>query len=372
MRFAFTEEQEDLRRAVRALVDRGGGPHIPDPEASIAEHDTELWRRLAGEIGAAGLSVPEEFGGIGCGMVESGIVAEELGRRLVAGPFLGSAVISAELLLATDDADARSRLLPGIASGERVVALAWAEPQSWWSTSTCATKARRDGENWHLTGEKSFVLDGAQADAVLVVAATEHGLSLFEVDAAEPAASAPMDLTRPMAELHLHETPARLIGAEGQAAPALTRCLDVAAAALAAENVGAATRWLEETVAYVQVREQFGRAIGSFQAVKHRLADLFVAVESARSLSQAAGWAVATRDDRAAEFAAMAKSFCCETYADVAAEGIQLHGGIGITWEHEAHLHLKRAHSATHLFGTPRRHRERLEDLLGLAGSAAG
>ena len=121
-----------------------------------------------------------------------------------------------------------------------------------------------------------------------------------------------------------------------------------------------------------QVREQFGRAIGSFQAVKHRLADLFVAVESARSLSQAAGWAVATRDDRAAEFAAMAKSFCCETYADVAAEGIQLHGGIGITWEHEAHLHLKRAHSTTHLFGTPRRHRERLEDLLGLAGSAAG
>lgn len=369
MRFAFTEEQEDLRRAVRALVDRRGGPHVPEAADPRAEHDAELWRRLAGEIGAAGLAVPEDRGGLGCGMVETGIVTEELGRRLVAGPFLGSAVIAAEVLRATGDTAACERLLPGIASGARIVALAWAEPQRWWSTTRCATEARRECGTWLLTGEKSFVLDGAQADSFLVVAAAGHDLALFEVDAADvPNAvvpSAPMDLTRPMAELHLLDAPARMLA--GPVEPVLARCLDVAAAGLAAEAVGAASRWLSETVDHVKAREQFGRPIGSFQAIKHRLADLFVAVESARSLAQAACWAVAAGDERAAEWAAMAKSHCCETYRDVAAEGIQLHGGIGITWEHEAHLHLKRAHGASQLFGTPRHHRARLEDLLGLA-----
>lgn len=366
MHFAFTEEQEDLRAAVRALVDRGGGPHVPPPEAPATGHDTALWRRLSAEIGAAGLAVPEEHGGSGASLVESCLVAEELGRRLVAGPFLGSAVVSAEAVLASGDPAACARLLPGISSGERVVSLAWAEPRSWWSTVACATTAVRDGETWRLSGEKSFVLDGAQAHAVLVVAASGRGVSLFEAEAPAAITTTPMDPTRPMARFEFAETPARLVGAEGSAGQVLTRCLDAAAVALAAECVGAADRWLAEIVGYVQVREQFGRTIGSFQAVKHRLADLFVAVESARSLSRAASWAVATRDERGPEWAAMAKSFCCETYQDVAAEGIQLHGGIGITWEHEAHLHLKRAHGATHLFGTPRHHRERLESLLSL------
>ncbi|WP_243788093.1 acyl-CoA dehydrogenase family protein [Saccharopolyspora gloriosae] len=366
MHFAFTEEQEDLRKAVRALVDRDGGPHVPPPEAPDTGHNTALWRRLSAEIGAAGLAVPEEHGGSGASLVESCLVAEELGRRLVAGPFLGSAVVSAEAVLASGDPFACARLLPGIASGERVVSLAWAEQRNWWSTSDCATGAVRDGEIWLLTGEKSFVLDGAQADAVLVVATTGNGLSLFEAEVPAPIPATALDPTRPMARFEFSDSPARLMGDEGSAGQVLDRCLRAAAVALAAECVGAADRWLGEIVDYVQVREQFGRPIGSFQAVKHRLADLYVAVESARSLSRAASWAVATRDERGAEWAAMAKSFCCETYQDVAAEGIQLHGGIGITWEHEAHLHLKRAHGAAHLFGTPRRHRELLESLLSL------
>ncbi|RCW44450.1 alkylation response protein AidB-like acyl-CoA dehydrogenase [Halopolyspora algeriensis] len=370
MHFAFTDEQEELRRTVRSLLERHGGASIPPPETPDPGCDTALWQQLAGRIGAHGLAVPEEHDGLGAGLLETNIVVEELGRRLVAIPFLASAVVGAQTLLAADDPAARARLLPGIASGESVATLAWAEPEHGWSTSACSTTARPNGHGWLLDGRKAFVLDGAQADVVLVVAITTRGLSLFEL---APEAiphclveSAPMDITRRMAEFRLRQAPAFLVGTEGAAGAALERCLDVAAAALAAEQVGAAQRWLHETVEYTKARKQFGRPIGSFQAVKHRLADLFVAVESARSLSYAASWAVATGSDRATEWAAMAKSYCSETYADVAAEGIQLHGGIGITWEHEAHLHLKRAHSGAELFGTPRQHRLRLEPLLEL------
>ncbi|MCI2418117.1 acyl-CoA/acyl-ACP dehydrogenase [Saccharopolyspora sp. K220] len=355
MRFAFTEEQEELRRTVRKLLDRHGGPPSHAPDAPDPGYDPVLWKQLA-EVGAHGLAIPEDHGGSGFSLLETLIVVEELGRRLVANPFLGSAVISAETLLASGNTDACARLLPGIASGERVVSLAWAEPDSHWEADTCATTARHD-DRWLLDGRKSYVLDGAQADTLLVVAATADSPSLFSVDP-DPsivASATPLDLTRRMAEVQLTATPATLIGD----AP-LQRALDVAAAAIAAEQIGAAQRWLHETVEYAKLRRQFGRPIGSFQAIKHRLADCYVAIESARSLSYAASWAVSTRDEAAAELAAMAKSACCEAYSAIAAEGIQLHGGMGITWEHEAHLHLKRAHAATHLFGTPRDHRTRL------------
>ncbi|MGP4020760.1 acyl-CoA dehydrogenase family protein [Saccharopolyspora sp. 5N708] len=366
MRFAFTEEQDELRATVRRLLDRHGGPPIPAPDAPDPGYDPVLWKQLA-EIGAPGLAIPEDWGGSGFSLLETLIVVEELGRRLVANPFLGSAVISAQALLATGEADTCARLLPGIASGERVVSLAWAEPDSPWDTNTCATTARLNDSStpdahterpkYVLDGQKSYVLDGAQADTVLAVARTADSLGLFELTP-EPStvvAATPLDLTRRMAEVHLASTPATLIGK----AP-LRRTLDVAAAALAAEQIGAAQRWLHETVEYTKLRRQFGRPIASFQAIKHRLADCYVAIESARSLSYAASWTVSTHDERAAELAAMAKSACCEAYSTIAAEGIQLHGGIGITWEHEAHLHLKRAHAATHLFGTPHRHRTRL------------
>lgn len=374
MQFAFTEEQRELRRTVRTLLDRRGTRPVRDSAAPKPGYDRDLWQRLAQQIGAHGLAIPERYGGAGFGLLESSIVVAELGRGLVDIPFFSSAVLSAQALLHTDDPVACERLLPGISSGDSIVALAWAERGQGWPTSRSTTTARRDGDAWLLDGVKTFVLDGAQADAVLVVAHSHEGLSLFEL---APQAiseslveSTPMDLTRSMAGFRLSGAPATLIGTEGGAEPVLSRCLDVAAAALAAEQVAAADRWLHEIVAYTKMRHQFGRAIGSFQAIKHRLADLYVSVESARSLADAANWAVAEGDGCAREWAAMAKSYCSEAYCDVAAEGIQLHGGIGVTWEHEAHLHLKRAHSSAQLFGTPRHHRRRLEDLLSLTRSS--
>lgn len=355
MRFAFTEEQEELRRTVRKLLDRHGGPVIPAPGDPDPGHDTALWKQL-GEIGAHGLAIPEEHGGIGATLLETLIVVEELGRRLVANPFLGSTVLGAQALLASGNTGACDRLLPAIASGEQIASLAWAEPNSPWCASSFASTAQEDGEDWLLTGHKTLVLDAAQADVLLVVAMADGEVSLFEAlpeSTATP--SAPVDLTRRMGEVHLTGTPAALIGR----AP-LRRMTEVASAAIAAEQIGAAQRWLHETVEYTKIRKQFGRPIGSFQAIKHRLADCYTAIESARSLSYAASWAVSTQDDRAGELAAMAKSACCEAYSLIAAEGVQLHGGIGITWEHEAHLHLKRAHAAKHLFGTPQQHRAAL------------
>ncbi|MEU6131256.1 acyl-CoA dehydrogenase family protein [Saccharopolyspora sp. NPDC047091] len=388
MHFAFTEEQWGLRLAVRALLDRDGGPHVPAPPPAPAPagHDPELWRRLGAEIGAAGLTVPEEHGGSGATLVESCLVAEELGRRLVPSPFVGGTALAVEALLAAGDPAAADRLLPGIAAAERLVALAWAEPENPWRDAGFATTARLDAGRWLLDGCKSFVLDGARADAFLVVATSPDGPALFEVDAAAVAVlpQPTVDSTRPLCAVELAAAPAVPIGAAGPiraagpigvagptgaAGPVLARCRDAAAVLLAAECIGAADRWLGEIVGHVQTRVQFGRPIGSFQAIKHRLADLYVAVESARSLSYAASWAVGTRDERGSAWASMAKSLCCETYRDVAAEGVQLHGGIGITWEHEAHLHLKRAHGTAQLFGTPREHRRRLESLPGALGS---
>lgn len=373
MRFAFTEEQQQLRDTVRSMLDKRGAnpPQVLEaPPGSSPSGDDRLWKQLADQIGATGLGIPEEFGGVGAGAIETNIVVEELGRGLATDPYLGSVVISASALLATGDADACARLLPSIASGTAVATLAWAEPGNPWPLSSCMTAARHAGDQWLLDGEKSLLLDAPHADVVLVVAYTDRGTSLFELEpdavAAALVGNTPMDPVRRMGGLRLSAAPARLVGAEGSAGPALARTLDVAAAALAAEQVGAAQHWLWETVEYTKTRKQFGRPIGSFQAIKHRLADLFVAVESARSLSYAASWAVATGSERATELAAMAKSYCSETYTAVAAEGIQLHGGIGITWEHPAHLHLKRAHADGQLFGTPARHRGRLETVLGI------
>jgi alkylation response protein AidB-like acyl-CoA dehydrogenase len=353
MRFAYTEEQEELRAVVRGAVERNGGPAIREPEAGPVL-DRELWDQLAGQVGVCGLAVPEEFGGDGFSLVEALLVVEELGGRLAEVPYLGG-LIAAEALLSTgEDATCRA-LLPGIASGERIAALCWAEPEIGWRTGGFRTTARQRSAGWSLTGHKQHVLEGAQADALLVVATAGGGPALFAVDpaAAEPAIA--LDPTRRLARVHLDDTPGEWLGR-----PDVRRVLDVAAAAVAAESVGAARRWLHETVEYTKVRTQFGRPIGSFQALKHRLADRYVDVESARSLAQAASWAVAARDERAGELAAMAKSACTECYYSIAAEGIQLHGGIGITWEHEAHLHLKRAHGNLHLFGTPAAHRSSL------------
>ncbi|MFF9014113.1 acyl-CoA dehydrogenase family protein [Streptomyces sp. NPDC014870] len=356
-----TPEQDELRAAVRSVLDRHAG--------------AAAWAPLTGQIGVAALAVPEAYGGLGCGLPEIAVVAEELGRALSPVPFLGSAVLPVTALLASGDWDACARLLPGLAEGARTGALAWAEEGGWEpeSLTTAAHQGPPESltttadEGPRLTGRKEYVLAPPERpDLCLVFArdARTGRLSLYELldDEGEFTVAPTLDRTRPLARIRLDRTPARLLCADGEGV--LTRVRDVAATVLAAEQVGGAERALGDTVRQVGERVQFGRPIGSFQAVKHRLADLYTAVESARSLALAAAHA-----DAEPLAAAAARTVCSETYLTVAGEMIQLHGGIGVTWEHPAHDHLKRAHQCAHLLGLPAAHRARLAAALGLVPS---
>ncbi len=343
----LSEEQRDLRDAVRGLLAR------PGDERSV-------WRRLCGEVGVAGLAIPERYGGAGAGPAETGIVMEELGRDLVPCPMLGSAVLAAQALLACGDDDACGRLLPGIADGSVTAALAWASSAGHWDSGDMACQASRaPGADWRLDGEAHYVLGGDTADVLLVAARGPDGVGLFEVDPRQDGVCRTgcptMDPDRRLAVVRLRRARGRVIGTVGgEATEALSRARDLACLALGAEQVGAADRALELTVGYTLTRVQFGRVIGSFQALQHRLADLHVGVESARSLSRAAA-AAAEGPDLGLRTAAV-KVYCSEALMRTAAEMIQLHGAIAITWEHPAHRYLKRAHGAAELFGSPARH----------------
>jgi alkylation response protein AidB-like acyl-CoA dehydrogenase len=325
--------------------------------ASKSGYDDELWSLLCEQIGVAALSIPQEFGGIGAGAVETAIVLAELGRTLTPAPLLGSGVLAAQLLLALDDDAAQGRLLPSIAEGA-IVAVAWAGADGRWRSPVVSAVGGV------LTGTAHYVLDGDLAGTLLVAAADDHGAGVYEVDpAAEGVTRAhtpTMDPTRRLASVSLAEARSRRLGT-GDAGAALTRARDAACVALAAEQVGAAARILELTVEYSKVRVQFGRPIGSFQALKHRMADLHVLVEAARSAASAA--AAGQLD------AAVAKSYCSEAFGTIAGEAIQLHGGIAITWEHDAHLYFKRAHGSAQLFGQPAEYVDRMAVLAGIEDS---
>ena len=340
-----TAEQQDLRDAVRGLLAAAGAPEA-------------AWARLCREVGVAGLAIPERYGGAGAGPAETGVVMEELGRELTRSPMLGSAVLAAQALLATGDDAACGRLLPAITDGSATAALAWTTRAGRWDSGEVACVSRPAGGGaWELGGEAHYVLDGVTADVLLVAARGPSGVGVFEVDPHQDGvrrtAAAAMDATRRLAVVRLTRARGQRIG--GDATLALGRARDLACLALAAEQVGAARRALELTVGYTLTRVQFGQVIGSFQALQHRLADLHVLVESAGSLSRAA---VSGPDDAPALGlrAAAVKVYCSEVLMRAAAEMIQLHGAIGITWEHPAHRYLKRAHGGLHLFGTPAQH----------------
>ena len=351
-----SEEQQELRAAVRALLARHEGP--------------AAWRPLVEQIGAAGLAVPGEYGGAGCGAVEVLVVMEELGRVLSPVPFLGSAVLATHALLASGDAAACAELLPGLAEGASVGALAWAESSSWDPAAVRTEATRTSAGRWLLTGHKEHVLDGADADVLLVAARTAAGVTLFHVQVDGPGVTreriGTMDLTRPQAAVRLDAAEARPVGRDGDGERVLRQVLAWGSVALAAEQVGGAAAALDATVDYARTRVQFGRPIGSFQAVKHRLADAYVLVESARSTALAAAFAAAEAAPDLPMLAAAAKSACSEAFSAVAGEMIQLHGGIGITWEHDAHRYFKRAHGSAQLLGAPSWHRARLAAELGL------
>ena len=318
----MTEEQLALRDAVRALLNRRSDPRTA--AESPLGHDPALWTTLCAEIGVAALAIPENRGGVGASIAETCVVAGELGRTLTPAPLLGSAVLAAQALLELDD----QQLLPEIANG-RIAALA--------HTADCTA------ENDRLTGEARYVLDGDIADILLVPARVDGELGLFQVADAEREFTPGMDITRRLATVRLNDTPGRRIG--GDASKAIRHAVDTACVVLAAEQVGAMQQCLDLTVEYARTRVQFGRPIGGFQALKHRMADLHVLVETARSA------ALAAIDDR--EKAPVAKIYCAEAFQQVTSEMIQLHGGIAITWEHDAQLFFKRAHGSAQLFGDP-------------------
>jgi hypothetical protein len=354
MYFGLSEEQQELAGTVRSLLDRrADSSAVRTAIGSPAGYDEELWHTLCAQIGAAALAIPEELGGAGFSVFESLVVLEELGRSLAPSPLL-PALMAAEAIAAAGDQAAAGRLLPRIAEGE-LATLANLGPDG---RPLPAIAAACGADVWILSGTADNVVFGDQAAIVLVAATTDDGPALFEVDPdmvtrdALPA----MDPATRLARLELSDTPATRLGG----ADALARARDVRAVAIAATQVGCAQRGLDLTVDYSKERVQFGRPIGSFQALKHRMADMLVAVETARSAAWAAGYAVANATADAETLAVVAATHCTEALDHVAAETVQLHGGIAITWEHDAHLVFKRAHALRQLVGQPHVLRARL------------
>jgi alkylation response protein AidB-like acyl-CoA dehydrogenase len=358
-------ELAELRSSVRDfLAAKSGERQVRAAIETEQGYDDDLWAQLAGQLALPGLALPEEYGGDGFGFTELQVVLEELGRALTPSPFFASVVFAAGAILAANDEVAAKAYLPGIASGKTTAALAVAESAGLWSFDQLTATARPagDGDGWLLTGTKQFVLHGATADLLIVAAHAEAGPAFFAVQpgrlpgaALARTALRTLDLTRPMAAIEFRDTPATLIGAAGAAGPALDAVLDRAMTALAADQAGAARACLEASAAYARERHQFGRAIGSFQAVKHKCADMLVQVELAQAAATEAARAAAGDPDAAPlpQAAAVAHAVCSESLMFVAAENIQVHGGIGFTWEHPAHLYFRRAKASQLMFGGP-------------------
>jgi alkylation response protein AidB-like acyl-CoA dehydrogenase len=369
--FAFSEEQEELRTIVRQFLE------AKSPESAVREqmeteqgYDPDVWSQMADQLGLQSLIVPEEFGGQGFSYIELIVVLEEMGRALLCAPYFSTVVLAANTILQSGDDAAKSGLLPGIASGETIATLAFTEPNGRWDESGIEATATAAGDGWKLDGTKMYVIDGHTADVIIVAARTGLGVSLFHVAGDAPGltrtALSTMDQTRKQAKLELADVPATLVGEDGKGWDVLSTVLDLAAVALAAEQVGGAQKCLDMSVEYAKVRVQFGRPIGSFQAIKHKCADMLLEVESAKSAAYYAGWCAAEMNDELPAVASLAKAYCSDAYFHAAAENIQIHGGIGFTWEHPAHLYFKRAKSSELLFGDPTYHRELLAQRIGI------
>lgn len=371
MNFAFSEEQEELRKVVKDFL------NAKSDEATVRElmetedgYDPAVWTQMAEQMGLQGLIIPEEYGGSGYSFVELIVVLEEMGRRLICAPYFSTVVLAAETLLQSGDDSAKSEYLPGIADGSTIATLAYTEQNGKWDESAVTMIATPDGDSWKLTGEKLYVLDGHIANLIITAARTDAGISLFAVDGDAPGLTrtslSTMDQTRKQARLEYADVSGKLIGTDGGGWDILERVLDLAAVALAAEQVGGGQEVLEMAVQYAKDRVQFGRPIGSFQAIKHKCADMLLEVESAKSAAYYAGWCASELNDELPSVASLAKAYCSEAYFHAAAENIQIHGGIGFTWEHPAHLYFKRAKSSELLFGDPTYHRELLAQRIGI------
>ena len=370
MNFAFSDEQETLREFVRNfLEEKSSEASVRDQMETDSGFDPDVWQQMSEQMGLQSLIIPEEFGGQGFGYVELIVVLEEMGRSLLCAPFFSSVVLAANTLIHSGDESAKAELLPQIASGT-IATLAFTEENGKWDQSGITMQASESEGGYTLDGSKMYVLDGNTAEIILVAAQTANGVSLFSVNAEAEGLTktslATMDQTRKQSKIDFSGTPATLIGEEGKGWDILSTVLDLAAVGLAAEQVGGAQMCLDMAVEYAKVRVQFGRPIGSFQAIKHKCADMLLEVVSAKSAAYYAGWCAAEMNDELPSTASLAKAYCSEAYFHAAAENIQIHGGIGFTWEHPAHLYFKRAKSSELLFGDPTYHRELLAQRIGI------
>ncbi|MCH2171773.1 acyl-CoA/acyl-ACP dehydrogenase [Myxococcota bacterium] len=370
MNLTFTEEQDELRATVRQFfADKSDEQAVRAHMNLPSGYDGDLWTQMAEQIGLAGLIVPEEHGGAGFGYKELCIVMEEMGRVLACAPYLATSVTATNALLQCADEATRNSLLPSIATGETIATLAYVESSGCWDLSEVNMRAQSKDDGWLLDGEKGWVLDGVAADVILVVARTETGLEVFRVEGdAEGLTRSDLptlDLTRKLAKLSFASTPATKIS-EGDQSEALERVLALTVVALAAEQVGGAQACLDMAVEYASTRLQFGRPIGSYQAIKHKCADMLVEVEFAKTAAYHACFSAADEPGELLEAASLAKAYCSEVYFHAAAENIQIHGGMGFTWEHPAHLYFKRAKASALLFGDAAHHREALATIVGL------
>lgn len=365
MHFGLSEEQQELTSAVRTLVERRAGQlDLRAAADSEAGYDTALWQVLCTQIGVTALAIPEEYGGAGFSSFETHLVLETLGASLTPTPLLGSGVLATRAVLLAGSAADCERLLPSLAEGTHTAALAWADEQGRWRTDGSDVRAVADGDAWRLSGTSTLVLDLRDAGVLLVVATTDAGPAVFEVNptaaGVERTRTPGLDPTLDFGRLTLRDAPAAPLSGGRDVETVLRTLHAEAAIAVTALQLGGAQSALDRTVAHLKEREQFGRPLGSFQALKHRVADMLVAVETARSISWSAAWAASQEAPNLATEAATAKSWCSESYSAVTSEMVQLHGGIAITWEHDAHLFFKRAHATAQLFGTAREHRRTL------------
>ena len=376
MQFAFTPEQDEFRSVLRRFLQEKSPPtvvrRLMETEAGW---DREEWRSLNDQLGLTGIHVPEAYGGQGFGFVELGIVLEEMGRALLCAPFFSSTVLAATAIMNAGTEAQKEALLPPIALGETIATLAFAEPNGRWDTSGREATATAVDGGYRLDGVKSFVIDGHTADLIVVAARRpgsmgDDGISLFTVagDAAGLTRTplTVMDPTRKLARLEFSAVEGQLLGEEGGGVGPLAKTLAQAAACLANEMVGGAERLRESALDYANLRVQFGRPIASFQSMKHKQADMLLDVTLARSAAYAAASAAAEEDDQWPALASLAKAGASEAYLRAAIDTIQIHGGIGFTWDNDTHLWFKRAKSSEVFLGGPEWHREKMLREMGL------
>jgi alkylation response protein AidB-like acyl-CoA dehydrogenase len=367
--FAFSEEQEELRKSVRRFLDeKSPVTEVRRLMETESGYDEAVWKQMAEQLGLQGLIIPEAQGGSGYGYVELIVVLEEMGKSLLCAPFFSTVALATNLAMIINDDTAKTALTE--IAGGAIATVAFTEANGKWTEDGITATATKSGDGWVINGEKMFVLDGHTANLIAVAARTDKGVSIFGLggDAAGLTKTplSTMDQTRKQAKLTFSNTPATLLGEEGKGWDYLVKMLDLAAVALAAEQVGGAQKCLDMSVEYAKVRVQFGRPIGSFQAIKHKCADMLLETESAKSAAYYAGWAAAENNDELPVVASLAKAYCSDAYFHAAAENIQIHGGIGFTWEHDAHLYFKRAKSSELLLGDPTYHRELLAQRIGI------